>query len=121
MEKVLTSVKEACLYVGIVFCWHVGQRCGSSFVEALEDWFEDHHFFEPLRLSFQGEFHLSSRSSLLRREEETAPCWRARYRCALRLAGHQSPRQIVRAGTAWVSLCLLLAERFLWKCLAVTK
>ena len=26
----------------------------------------------------------------LRREEETAPCWRARYRCALRLAGHQS-------------------------------
>ena len=28
------------------------------------------------------------------REEETAPCWRARYRCALRLAGHQSPRQI---------------------------
>ena len=30
----------------------------------------------------------------LRREEETAPCWRARYRCALRLAGHQSPRQI---------------------------
>ena len=54
----------------------------------------DSFFFEPLRLSFQGEFHLSSRSSLLRREEETAPCWRARYRCALRLAGHQSPRQI---------------------------
>ena len=52
------------------------------------------YLFEPLRLSFQGEFHLSSRSSLLRREEETAPCWRARYRCALRLAGHQSPRQI---------------------------
>lgn len=68
------------------------------------------HFFEPLRLSFQGEFLLSSRSSSmvftppsvpplagdrnLRREEETAPCWRARYPCALRLAGHQSPSQI---------------------------
>lgn len=50
------------------------------------------HFFEPLRLSFQGESYLSSRFSLLWREEKTVPCWRARYLCALRLAGHQSPR-----------------------------
>ena len=50
-------------------------------------------------------------------EREETALLGARNRYALRLAGHQSPRQIVRDGTAWVLLaCDLLMDLLLLAC-----
>ena len=60
--------------------------------------------FLPLRLSCK-ESSTSNQAFLLRRKDVTALLG-ARNRYALRLAGHQSPRQIVRDGTAGGQLAI---------------
>ena len=67
--------------------------------------------FLPLRLSCK-ESSTSNQAFLLRRMDVTALLG-ARNRYALRLAGHQSPRQVLRDGTAkllWRSACNYIAE-----------
>ena len=56
--------------------------------------------FESLRLPLAKGSSTSNQAFLLRRKDVTALLG-ARNRYALRLAGHQSPRQVLRDGTAW--------------------
>ena len=67
--------------------------------------------FLPLRLSCK-ESSTSNQAFLLRKKDVTALLG-ARNRYAIRLAGHQSPRQVLRDGTAkllWGSACNYIAE-----------
>ena len=68
--------------------------------------------FLPLRLSCK-ENSTSNQAFLLRRKDVTALLG-ARNRYAIRLAGHQSPRQVLRDGTA--RLLLADEERVLQRC-----